>query len=169
MDSIFFEFFGKESEFGLVEDLLNKRGLESKNSQMVVGRLKSVVGTLFLVVLGISIIAVFVSGLVLIQYLQLLLSRNAYEVRTLLRMGYPPKQLINSFSIYFIKIFGLVAAIGLGIFFVFKIFLDEMFESGGLYIGTNIAWLAIGALVIAYVLFALASYLNARKGIFNEY
>ncbi len=160
---------GKESEFGLVEDLLNKRGLESKNSQMVVGRLKSVVGTLFLVVLGISVIAVFVSGLVLIQYLQLLLSRNAYEVRTLLRMGYPPNDLIKSFSFYFIKIFGLVAAIGLGIFFVFKLFLDKMFESGGLYIGNNIAWLAIVALVLAYLLFALASYLNARKGIFNEY
>jgi|TARA_R110000737_G_scaffold350964_1_gene391677 hypothetical protein len=160
---------GKESEFGLVEDLLTKRGLESKNSQMVVGRLKSVVGTLFLVVLGISVIAVFVSGLVLIQYLQLLLSRNSYEVRTLLRMGYPPKQLIRSFSMYFIKIFGLVAVIGLGIFFVFKLFLDQMFEAGGLYIGTNIAWLAIGALVLAYALFALSSYLNARKGIFNEY
>jgi hypothetical protein len=160
---------GKESEFGLVEDLLTKRGLESKNSQMVVGRLKSVVGTLFLVVLGISVIAVFVSGLVLIQYLQLLLSRNSYEVRTLLRMGYPPKELIRSFSLYFIKIFGLVAAIGLGIFFIFKLFLDQMFEAGGLYIGTNIAWLAIGALVVAYALFALASYLNARKGIFNEY
>jgi len=160
---------GKESEFGLVEDLLNKRGLESKNSQMVVGRLKSVVGTLFLVVLGISVIAVFVSGLVLIQYLQLLLSRNAYEVRTLLRLGYPPKKLVNSFSYYFIKIFGLVAAIGLGIFFVFKIFLDEMFESGGLYIGTDVAWLAVFALALAYALFALASYLNARKGIFNEY
>jgi ABC-type antimicrobial peptide transport system permease subunit len=160
---------GKESEFGLVEDLLTKRGLESKNSQMVVGRLKSVVGTLFLVVLGISVIAVFVSGLVLIQYLQLLLSRNAYEVRTLLRMGYPPKELIRSFSIYFIKIFGLVAAIGLGIFFLFKLFLDQMFEAGGLYIGTDIAFLAIIALLLAYVLFALASYLNARKGIFNEY
>jgi len=60
---------GKESEFGLVEELLKKRGLESKNSQMLIGRLKSVVGTLFLVVLGISIIAVFVSGLVLIQYI----------------------------------------------------------------------------------------------------
>ncbi len=160
---------GKESEFGLVEDLLTKRGLESKNSQMVVGRLKSVVGTLIFVVLGVSIIAVFVSGLVLIQYLQLLLSRNAYEVRTLLRMGYPPKELINSFSMYFIKIFGLVAAMGVGIFFVFKLFLDSMFETGGLYIGTDLAWTAIVALLAAYLLFAIASYRNAKKGIFNEY
>lgn len=160
---------GEESEFGLVEELLTERGLESKNSQMIVGRLKSVVGTLILVVLGVSIIAVFVSGLVLIQYLQLLLSRNAYEIRTLLRMGYPPKELIQSFSMYFIKIFGIVALCGVAIFFVVKLLLDNMFEAGGLYIGTSLAWTAIGALVIAYVLFGLASYFNAKKGIFNEY
>ena len=52
---------GKEGKFGLVEDLLNKKGLESKNAQMVIGRLKSVVGTLFFVVFGISIIAVLAS------------------------------------------------------------------------------------------------------------
>ena len=62
---------GNESEFGLLEELLNKKGLESKKSQVVIARLKSVVGTLIMVVLGISVIAVFVSGLVLIQYLQL--------------------------------------------------------------------------------------------------
>ena len=156
---------GKESEFGRVDELLTQRGLEAKNAQMVVGRLKSVVGTLFLVVLGISVIAVFLSGLVLIQYLQLLLSKNAYEVRTLLRLGYSPRLLVRSFSMYFIQVFGLVATAGLLSFFVLKFFLDEMFQSGGLYIGTNLAWVAVIALSVAYILFAFASYTNAWKGI----
>ncbi|MCT4562240.1 MAG: hypothetical protein N4A41_12790 [Crocinitomicaceae bacterium] len=160
---------GKESEFGLVEDLLQKRGLESKSSQMVVGRLKSVVGTLILVVLGISVIAVFQSGLVLIQYLQLLLSKNAYEVKTLLRMGYDPSNLIRTFSFYFIKIFGLASSIGLAIFFVLKYFLDSMFEAGGLYIGTDLAYASVGSLLFAYLSFSLASFLNAKKGIMREY
>lgn len=160
---------GKESEFGLVEDLLQKRGLESKSSQMVVGRLKSVVGTLILVVLGISVIAVFQSGLVLIQYLQLLLSKNAYEVKTLLRMGYDPNNLIRTFSFYFIKIFGLASSIGLAIFFVLKYFLDSMFEAGGLYIGTDLAYASVGSLLFAYLSFSLASFLNAKKGIMREY
>ena len=159
---------GKESEFGLVEELLEKRGLESKNSQMVIGRLKSMIGTLFLVVLGISVIAVFVSGLVLIQYLQLLMSRNAYEVRTLLRIGYHPREIIKRFFIYFVKIFGLVASLGVSMFFLFKFFLDEMFESGGLYIDTSVTIQSIGALVMAYVLFSFASYITAKKGIFRE-
>jgi hypothetical protein len=160
---------GEESEFGLVEELLKKRGLESKNSQMVVGRLKSMVGTLFLVVLGISVIAVFVSGLVLIQYMQLLMSRNAYEARTLMRIGYHPNNIIKKFFIYFAKIFGIVTGLGLFMFFIFKFFLDDMFESGGLYIDTGITFGSIGALLLAYVLFTLASYFTAKKGIYNEY
>ncbi len=160
---------GKENEFGLVEELLAKRGLETKNSEMVIGRLKSVVGTLFFVVLGISVIAVFVSGLVLIQYMQLLMSRNAYEVRTLMRIGYHPSILIRRFFRYFLKIFGIVAALGMGVFLLFKIFLDRMFESGGLFIDTQITFYSILALIISYFLFGLASYLNARKGIYREF
>jgi hypothetical protein len=160
---------GTESEFGLVEEMLKERHLESKNSQMVVGRLKSMVGTLILVVLGISIIAVFVSGLVLIQYAQLLMSRNSYEVRTLLRMGYSPKKIINKFFFYFIKIFGWISLIGFGMFFVFKYFLDAMFEEGGLYIGTDMTLFSIYALLFAYLIFGIASFMNAKKGIYKEF
>ncbi len=160
---------GEESQFGLVEDLLIKKGLESKNSQMLIGRLKSVVGTLILVVLGISIIAVFVSGLVLIQYMQLLMSRNLYEVRTLMRIGYHPKDLIRTFFLYFVKIFGYVSIIGVAIFFVFKFFLDKMFDQGGLYIDKGIAWTSMLTLLISYLSFAIASYRSAKKEIFKQY
>lgn len=160
---------GTESEFGLVEELLNERHYESKNSQMVVGRLKSVVGTLILVVLGISILAVFLSGLVLIQYAQLLLSKNAYEVRTLLRIGYPTQKLVRAFTRYFMQIFALVSLLGFGLFFSLKQILDALFENGGLYIDTHITPWSIFALVFAYLLFSLASYVNAKRGIFKEF
>lgn len=160
---------GKESEFGLVEEFLETRGLESKNSQMVVGRLKSMVGTLILVILGVSIIAVLAAGLVLIQYLQLLMTRNDYEVRTLLRIGYHPKIIIKTFFLYFIKIFGIVAALGLSAFFILKYFLDDMFETGGLNINTDLSIYALAALLLAYFIFAFSSYRTAKNGIYNEY
>ena len=160
---------GKESEFGLVEDLLNKRGLESKNAQMIVGRLKSVVGTLFVVVLGISIIAVLASGLVLLQYMQLLMSKNAYEVRTLLRIGYSPKVIIRKFFVYFVKIFGIVSVLALVVFFIFKYFLDEMFASGGLYIDTKLTYISLISLLFAYILFSLASFNTAKREIFKQF
>jgi hypothetical protein len=160
---------GKESEFGKVEELLKTRGLESKNSQMLVGRLKSVVGTLFLVVLGISVIAVFVSGLVLIQYMQLLMSRNAYEVRTLLRIGFHPKNVIKSFFFYFLEVFGWICGIATVAFLLLKFFLDDMFETGGLYIGKEISPIAMISLIITFSLFGVSSYFTAKKGIFNEF
>jgi hypothetical protein len=160
---------GKESEFGLVEDMVRSRHLESKNSQIVVGRLKSMVGTLIMVVLGISIIAVFVSCLVLIQYAQLMMSRNAYEVRTLLRIGYAPKKIIRAFFFYFIQIFGLVSILGLGMFLFFKYKLDKMFEEGGLYLGKEITFYSIAALIFAYLLFGIASFFNAKKGIYKQF
>ncbi len=160
---------GEENEFGLVEQYLTKHGLESKNSQMVVGRLKSIISTLILVILGISVIAVFVSCLVLIQYLQLLMSRNAYEVRTLIRMGYHPKLIIRSFFLYFIKIFGIITFFGFTVFFGFKLILDGVFSDGGLALSTSVSFYGILSLIIAYVLFAVASYQTAKKGVFKEY
>ena len=160
---------GKESEFGLVEKLLKERGLESKKSEQIIAKLKSIVSTLFAVVLGISVIAVFVSGLVLIQYLQLLLSKNAYEVRTLLRMGYAPKDLIQKFTRYFAVIFGIVTGTGFVIFLGLKYFVDQLFESGGMVLDGSLTWISIGSLVFAYGLFVLASYRNAKRGIYREY
>lgn len=160
---------GEEGKFGLVEELLETKGLESKKSQMVVGKLKSIIGTLFGVVLGISIIAVFMSGLVLIQYLQLLITRNAYEARTLMRMGYHPEKIIKTFFFYFVKIFGIVSALGLVLFVLLKFILDHAIATGGLGIGTSITLQSIAALILAYFLFAYTSYRTAKKGIFNEY
>ena len=156
---------GKEGQFGLVESLLKERHLETKNSQEIIGRLKSVVGTLILVVLAISVIAVFVSGLVLIQYLQLLLSRNAYEVRTLVRIGYRRKVLVRLFFQYFTRVFGVVALLGVGAFLLLKLYLDSMFEDGGLYIGKSLTFASIASLVLAYGIFAFFSWVSAVKGI----
>jgi hypothetical protein len=126
------------------------------------------VGTLILVVLGISVIAVFLSGLVLIQYLQLLLTKNEYEVKTLMRLGHHPKSLINTFFIYFIKVFGLITGISFVLFILIKIKLDNLLASGGLYIDTQLSIISIMSLFVAYFLFSLASFLSAKKGIYEQ-
>lgn len=159
----------EDGQFGKVEEYMDEHGLESAESQMDLSRLKSIVGTLFLVVIGISIIAVFVSCLVLIQYMQLLITRNMYEVRTLMRIGYHPKALVKKFFIYFSIIFAIVIGIGFLSFLLLKTWLDGMFESGGVYIDNNLTIWSLGALIIAYLFFMASSFLTARKGILAEY
>ena len=86
-----------------------------------------------------------------------------------MRLGYNPTDIIKSFFYYFIKIFGIVASLGLLVFFVFKYFLDEMFASGGLYIDTEMTYFSIISLLISYTIFAIASFNTAKRGIFKQF
>ncbi len=156
---------GKESEFGKVEQLLDERGLDSKNSQMVVGRLKSVVGTLIFIIMSISILAVFLSGLVLIQYLQLLITKNAYEVKTLKRLGYHPALITKKITRYFVTIFGAVTLMGTLVFMGMKFLLDQLFLDGGLKINASIEIAVVISILVLFGLFVMTSFLSAKRGV----
>ncbi|NCA21725.1 MAG: ABC transporter permease [Crocinitomicaceae bacterium] len=160
---------GKEGEFGKLESYMEEHGLESRNSQVVVSRLKSIVGTLFGVISIISIIAVLTSGLVLIQYLQLLMSHNNYEIRTLLRLGYAPKKLIFSFFNYFIVLFLGISFLSFVSFILLKFFIDEIFQTGGIYLNQEISFTSIASLLASLFVFATSSYLTANKGVSSLY
>lgn len=160
---------GKEGEFGKLETYMDEHGLESRNSQVVVSRLKSIVGTLFGVISIISIIAVLTSGLVLIQYLQLLMSHNNYEIRTLLRLGYAPKKLIFSFFNYFLKLFLGISILSFLSFILLKFFIDEIFQTGGIYLNQEISFTSIASLLASLFVFATSSYLTANKGVSSLY
>ncbi len=158
---------GKEGEFGKLEAYMDEHGLESRNSQVVVSRLKSIVGTLFGVISGISVIAVLLSGLVLIQYLQLLMTHNKYEIRTLLRLGFAPKELINAFFLYFLKLFAIIATLGFLSFIGLKIIVDEIFKTGGINLNQSISWISVITLVLSLFIFAISSLITANKGVLS--
>lgn len=158
---------GKEGEFGKLEAYMDEHGLESRNSQVVVSRLKSIVGTLFGVISGISIITVLLSGLVLIQYLQLLMTNNKYEIRTLLRLGYTPKELINAFFRYFLKLFVIIASLGFLSFTGLKNIVDEIFKTGGINLNQSISLISVITLVISLFIFAISSLITANKGVLS--
>jgi hypothetical protein len=158
---------GKEGEFGKLEAYMDEHGLESRNSQVVVSRLKSIVGTLFGVISGISVIAVLLSGLVLIQYLQLLMTHNKYEIRTLLRLGYAPKGLINAFFWYFLRLFVIIASLGFLSFVGLKFIIDEIFKTGGIYLNESISLISVIILIISLLIFAISSLITANKGVLS--
>jgi ABC-type antimicrobial peptide transport system permease subunit len=159
----------KEGEFGRMEQFLNDRGLESRKSQVVIGKLKSVISTLFLVLLVISITAVLISGLVLIQYLQLLVYSNKYEIRTLLRIGYQPKILIRCFTFYFAKIFGIILLISFLLFFIVKYIVDHLFQVGGISLNNGVSLLSIFFAIVSFCIFVFSCNLVARRKIMQEF
>jgi ABC-type antimicrobial peptide transport system permease subunit len=155
----------KKGEFGALEKMLEERGLEAKNAQIMIGRLKSIVGTLFFVVFLVSIIAVIASALVLIQYMQLLTAQNAYEIRTLLRLGFTNKHLVNTFLVYFVRLFLFLSVAAFLLFWLTSYYLQVVFESGGLYLNPSLSFYVGIILVITCLVFTLAALASARKEI----
>ena len=155
----------KEGNFGTFEKFMEARSLESKESSMIVGKLKSIAGTLFGIVMGISIIAVFLASLVLIQYAQLMMTKNAYEIKTLLRIGYTPKSIIAAIINYFIKVFAVITLLSASSFILLKIQIDGIMMKGGIMISSSYTILSFSSVIIAFVIYTLVNYLNAKKEI----
>jgi hypothetical protein len=159
----------KEGEFGEMEKFLEERGLESRKSQVVIGKLKSIVSTLFVVLLVISVVTVVVSGLVLIQYMQLLIANNQYQIRTLLRLGYIPNKIVLLFTRYLAVTFGFVSLIAFVLFLVEKLFVDELFEKGGIAINESLSVVSLISIIISFCIFVSISFLVAKRKIMSEF
>ena len=159
----------KEGEFGEMEKFLEERGLESRKSQVVIGKLKSIVSTLFVVLLVISVVTVVVSGLVLIQYMQLLIANNQYQIRTLLRLGYNPNKIVQLFTRYLAVTFGFVSIIAFVLFLIEKWFVDELFEKGGIAINESLSVVSLISIIISFCIFVSISFLVAKRKIMSEF
>ena len=159
----------KEGEFGEMEKFLEERGLESRKSQVVIGKLKSIVSTLFVVLLVISVVTVVVSGLVLIQYMQLLIANNQYQIRTLLRLGYNPNKIVQLFTRYLAVTFGFVSMIAFVLFLIEKWFVDELFEKGGIAINESLSVVSLISIIISFCIFVSISFLVAKRKIIREF
>ena len=159
----------KEGEFGEMEKFLEERGLESRKSQVVIGKLKSIVSTLFVVLLVISVVTVVVSGLVLIQYMQLLIANKQYQIRTLLRLGYNPNKIVQLFTRYLAVTFGFVSIIAFVLFLIEKWFVDELFEKGGIAINESLSVVSLISIIISFCIFVSISFLVAKRKIMSEF
>ncbi|WP_417266012.1 hypothetical protein [Brumimicrobium sp.] len=155
----------KEGQFGEFENYLQKRSLESKENSMIVGKLKSVAGTLFSILIGISIITVFLAGLVLVQYAQLLISRNEYEIRTLLRQGYSPTKITKTILLYFLKVFAVISSASIIAFSLAKLYIDSLLIKGGIQVESGYTLLSILAVILAFGIYTIVNYFNAKRGV----
>lgn len=157
----------KEGSFGDFEKFAEKRGVEAKESSMIVGKLKSISGTLFGIVMFVSVIAVFLAGLVLVQYAQLIISKNKYEINTLLRIGYSPKLIIRVILNYFIGVFAIIGVISLASFFGLKVVVDSLLAKGGIVIDATPTFWSIAIMLLAIIAYTVASYFSAKRSIYE--
>ncbi len=156
----------KDGEFGEFENFMEKKHIEPKASSLAIGKLKSVASTLFSIILSVSILTIFLSLLVLIQYGQLILSKNQYEITTLLRVGYAPKTIIKTFLVYFVKVFAIIVLSSATLFLFGKYFIDNALKSGGIFIETTLTWQSFFVVLIVFSLYLLFNNLSSKRIIY---
>ena len=157
----------KDGQFGLLENYLEEKEFESKKSQLLIAKLKSTLGVLLTIISAISLLAVFLSMLVLIQYLQLIMTKNDYEIRTLLRLGHAPNQLIKVFLKYFMSLFSVVAVLSLLLFIPAKYYLQQTFISNGISLDSSLSIYLFLLVFFVFIVFALSIWLSTKKRIYK--
>lgn len=157
----------KDGQFGLLENYLKENEFESKKSQLLIAKLKSTLGVLLTIISAISLLAVFLSILVLIQYLQLIMTKNDYEIRTLLRLGHAPNQLIQVFLRYFMSLFSVVVVLSLLLFIPAKYYLQQIFISNGISLDSSLSIYLFLLVFFVFIFFALSIWLSTKKRIYK--
>ena len=157
----------KDGQFGLLENYLEENEFESKKSQLLIAKLKSTLGVLLTIISVISLLAVFLSMLVLIQYLQLIMTKNDYEIRTLLRLGHSPNQLIKVFLRYFMSLFSVVVVLSLLLFIPAKYYLQQIFISNGISLDSSLSIYLFLLVIFVFIVFALSIWLSTKKRIYK--
>ena len=157
----------KDGQFGLLENYLEENEFESKKSQLLIAKLKSTLGVLLTIISVISLLAVFLSMLVLIQYLQLIMTKNDYEIRTLLRLGHSPNQLIKVFLRYFMSLFSVVTVLSLLLFIPAKYYLQQIFISNGISLDSSLSIYLFLLVIFVFIVFALSIWLSTKKRIYK--
>ena len=157
----------KDGQFGLLENYLEENEFESKKSQLLIAKLKSTLGVLLTIISAISLLAVFLSMLLLIQYLQLIMTKNDYEIRTLLRLGHSPNQLIKVFLRYFMSLFSVVAVLSLLLFIPAKYYLQQIFISNGISLDSSLSIYLFLLVIFVFAVFALSIWLSTKKRIYK--
>jgi hypothetical protein len=154
-----------DGQFGLLEKYLDEKELESKKSQLIIAKLKSALSVLLSIISIVSLLTVFLSILVLIQYLQLILTKNDYEIRTLLRLGHSSKMLIKVFMKYFVLLFSIVTLSALLAFLPAKSYLQEVFISNGISLEDSISYYLYAALFFVSMVFVFSIFMSTKRRI----
>ncbi len=154
---------GISGEFGKLSSALENKGLEAKNNQMISARLKSILEKTLLITAVVAILTLVLSGLIMMQFLQLLLSRNTYEIKTLYLLGYSKKSITKVFLKYFVFLFGIMGLLGLLVFLCLIPFVENFIISSGFPLESSFTMEPYFAVIIAFSLFVMASFLTATQ------
>ncbi len=137
-----------QRNYGDFEILMEELNLEIKENELLVVRIQGMLYVVLSVLFVIALIIVVLCGMLIAQFSMLLISESAYELQTLLRIGYHPKQIAKHFyHFFFRKIFWVVLMVFL-LFLVLKFGLDKNLKDHGVVVDFWPSWIGVLLVVL---------------------
>lgn len=139
-----------------IESFLSKQGWEWNQDKLKSGKLQSLLFSLVLVIGGFGLAVVFLSLTGLIQYLQLLSFRSAYEVQTLYLLGFRRKDIEKPYHLFAAKLLGSALIITLLFLILAQNAWSNWLSERGFALENATLWQAIGlAMVLVCAMFGI--------------
>jgi len=160
---------GKEGKFGLIEDFLKENHLESNQNHLISGRLKSIISMLLTSFLVLSMVTVFISGLLMIQYVQLIIGYSSDYIKSLLKIGYSIPQISKSLFIFFITLMSLICISALGLFLFFKEGIESQLIISGVKFDFSISPFVFVAGLLAFLCFSVFGFITTVRAVSREF
>lgn len=130
---------------------------------LMLNKFKGIANALFSIIILICMGTIFLALLVFFQYTQLIISKSKYEIQTLLRIGYAPKQIEKTIIHYFISLS--IFVISGMLFILSKFLIDAFLIKNGIHIATSFTVLNFVLSACIFGLFILINKLNIRRSI----
>jgi hypothetical protein len=158
----------KPGHFADFQSLMDNKNLETKQSDLLITKIKSILEAGIGLILSIGVLIVLLSTFIILQYTQLLISKSNYEIGVLLRLGYHPQQIAYAYSKYSAQLFGSLFLMSTGLFFIVQHFMDSFMGKSGLFFSKFPSITAFGLLFVTAILIVAANHLQAKKIIFKK-
>jgi len=159
----------KKGKFGLVEELIASNHLEVKKNQLIEGKLKSILTIILSSITFISLVVVLVSMIVLIQFLQLLITRNAYEIRTMLRLGVLIKTIVIHFIKYVFWGFLIVISMIIVIDLISIKYINEVMSSAGFNLSETNYLFIVTVLIVLFISVFISTVISVYRFVQKEF
>lgn len=156
----------KDNSYGELDELMNDMNLDVNKSAIDVAKIKTIIA----IVIGIfgiaSILIMLLSLMGFVQYSQLVLSRASYEIKTLVRIGYAIKSIVNTFVRQLSVTFGIITFAAINIMLFVKLtIVNPWLKENGINIAGSSLWITILVAILCFVLFIVSNYLNIKKAV----
>lgn len=156
----------KDDSYGELDELMEEMNLDINKSAIDVAKIKTIIA----VVIGIfgiaSLLIMLLSLMGFVQYSQLVLSKASYEIKTLLRIGYSIKSIVNTFIKQLSITFGFITIGAVAIMLIVKVLLvNTWLEKNSINIEGSGLTTTILVAIACFGLFICSNYLNIKKAV----